>query len=338
MLRNVCIVLVLTALSATATLAAADAPAAAPAQRSSAARVAAHNRFPSAGLHHHAGANTLSHTRPRRRSVSSRTPASARRAHHRAASRRPSTRSVKARVSSSHRRSRVALRHVDSAAAARASSGPAVEAVSYPRRRYIAMPPPLRGSFESLERQNRRTENEGLERILDEKDLRNRISQRLLVPVPESASLAVNADLSRTHRYCRPWTARFLSDFAHAHAARFRNPLMVSSAVRTVEYQKQLILVNGNAAAAEGDVVSPHLTGSTVDIAKGAMSRQELAWVRAWLLPLQAAGKIDVEEEFQQSCFHITVYKAYVPSRRAPSQKPHRRKPLHDAELASRGR
>jgi hypothetical protein len=34
--------------------------------------------------------------------------------------------------------------------------------------------------------------------------------------------------------------------------------------------------------------------------------------MRAYLLPLQTAGKIDVEEEFQQSCFHISVYKSYM--------------------------
>jgi len=42
--------------------------------------------------------------------------------------------------------------------------------------------------------------------------------------------------------------------------------------------------------------------------------------MRSWLLPLQSAGKIDVEEEFQQSCFHITVYKSYIPA--APARKP----------------
>jgi hypothetical protein len=70
----------------------------------------------------------------------------------------------------------------------------------------------------------------------------------------------------------------------------------------------------GNAAAAEGDVVSPHLTGATIDIAKGGLGRQEIGWMRAWLLPLQLAGKIDVEEEFRQACFHITVYKSYEPA------------------------
>jgi hypothetical protein len=40
--------------------------------------------------------------------------------------------------------------------------------------------------------------------------------------------------------------------------------------------------------------------------------------MRSWLLPVQKAGKIDVEEEFQQACFHITVYKSYVPPMRTP--------------------
>jgi hypothetical protein len=34
------------------------------------------------------------------------------------------------------------------------------------------------------------------------------------------------------------------------------------------------------------------------------------------LVPLQAAGKIDVEEEFYQACFHITVYRSYRPEAR----------------------
>jgi hypothetical protein len=56
------------------------------------------------------------------------------------------------------------------------------------------------------------------------------------------------------------------------------------------------------------------LTGGTIDIPKHGMSRQELGWMRNWLLAQQLAGTIDVEEEFRQSCFHITVYKNYTPS------------------------
>ncbi|MGA2250816.1 DUF5715 family protein [Terracidiphilus sp.] len=179
--------------------------------------------------------------------------------------------------------------------------------------RVVSMPAPLKGSLESLERQNERTEGDGLERILDEQDLQDRIDQKLLVPVPVSVSLSVNNNLAETHRYVRPWTAIFLEDISKAHAQRFDGPIQVTSAVRTVEYQKQLRLVNGNATEAEGDIVSPHLTGATIDIGKNTMSRAELAWMRNFLLPLQLDGKIDVEEEFRQACFHITVYKSYVP-------------------------
>ena len=176
----------------------------------------------------------------------------------------------------------------------------------------------LKGSLESLERQNSKLDAEGLERIEDEDDLAARIANKLLVPLPVSTGLTVNPDLLENHRYCRPWTARFLADLARAHEAVFHKPLEVSSAVRTVEYQRQLMRVNGNAAPAEGDVVSPHLTGATVDIAKSGLSRQEMTWMRRHLLALQNTGKIDVEEEFRQACFHITVYSDYAPERQRP--------------------
>jgi len=193
----------------------------------------------------------------------------------------------------------------------------------------------LVGSAESLARQNSMTDAEGLERILDEDDLADRIAQKLLVPVPESGGLVVNGNLPENHKYCRPWTADFLTDLSQAHAAKFGHPLEVSSAVRTVEYQKQLIQTNGNAAAAEGDIVSPHLTGATIDIVKHGMTRAEISWMRSWLLPLQVAGTIDVEEEFRQACFHITVYKHYA-SPPAPEEKPHKRRAAPRSQVASR--
>ena len=193
------------------------------------------------------------------------------------------------------------------------SSGEAVTEVASLHTRRSFMPAPLLGSHLSLERQNDKTEADGLERIEDEGDLADRIARKMLVPLPASSALTVNANLIENHRYCRPWTARFLSDLARVHSALFHSPLEVNSAVRTVEYQKRLMETNGNAAAAEGDVASPHLTGATIDIAKQGLSRQEMGWMRSWLLTLQKAGKIDVEEEFQQACFHITVYKSYVP-------------------------
>ena len=180
----------------------------------------------------------------------------------------------------------------------------------------------LRGTHDSLVRQNERTDEEALERIEDDADLHDRIARGFLVRVPESAALTVNQDLPEDRRYCRPWTANFLTTLSRAHQAQFHTSLVVSSAVRTVEYQKRLMRINHNAADAEGDIVSPHVTGATIDIAKSGLSRREMEWMRAELLAFQNAGVIDVEEEFHQRCFHITVYKNYdsvlQPHRPAP--------------------
>jgi hypothetical protein len=182
----------------------------------------------------------------------------------------------------------------------------------------------MRGSRASLLRQNEKTIAEGLVRIRDEKQLNALRTEHELVQVPASASLLVNPSLPANRRYCRPSTAKFLANLARVHYQRFHRPLQVNSAVRTMAVQRELIGVNGNAAAVSGDLASPHLTGAAVDIGKKGLSISEVAWMRAWLLPLQQAGKIDVEEEFYQACFHITVYSSYqtpvaptVPRRRA---------------------
>jgi Family of unknown function (DUF5715) len=200
-----------------------------------------------------------------------------------------------------------------------ASVAPTTTYTAIPNSKIMAMAP-LRGSLESLVRQNEKTDADQLERIENDDDLHNRIAQGVLVPVPASNGLVVNPNLPEDRRYCRPWTARFLSDLAQAHDVQFHHPFEVSSAVRTVEYQKKLMRTNHNAAAAEGDVVSPHLTGATIDIAKQGLTRRELYWMRDRLNTLQSQGKIDVEEEFKQSCFHITVYRSYTGD--GPPHKP----------------
>ena len=173
------------------------------------------------------------------------------------------------------------------------------------------MPPPLRGSLASLKRQNERLEAEGLQRIEDNSDLENRIAHGLLIPLPVSDGLNVNPSLPDLRRYCRPWTAEFLSDLATMHDAVFHRPLRVDSAVRTVDYQERLRRINANAAPATGNIASPHETGATIDIGKRGMAWREIGWMRHYLLTLQNEGLIDVEEEFRQACFHITVYDTY---------------------------
>jgi Family of unknown function (DUF5715) len=172
---------------------------------------------------------------------------------------------------------------------------------------------PLFGSHESLVRQNQRDEQDGLARVRNDQDILQQVRRKTLVPLPVNAGLRVDERLPVNRRYTRPWTAKFLLDLARSHSAQFDSALQVNSAVRTVQFQKRLMRINGNAAPAAGDDASSHLMGGTVDLAKREMSPDELQWMRAWLWPLQQAGKIDVEEEFHQACFHIAVYKAYMP-------------------------
>ncbi len=190
----------------------------------------------------------------------------------------------------------------------------------YNKRGRLIVPPPLRGSHEILVHQNQVADRDGLDRIQSDEDLLDMRGQRLLVSIPNSNALQIDERLPANRRFCRPWTAQFLTALARAHYAHFHAPLQINSAVRTVEFQQHLIHINGNAAPAEGDTASPHLTGQAIDIAKHGLSLTEVAWLRGYLLPLVQEGKVDVEEEFQQACFHISVYKRYLPSDTDPGR------------------
>jgi hypothetical protein len=218
---------------------------------------------------------------------------------------------------------------------AQEAEAPVILPVLYNKRGRLIVPPPLRGSREILLHQNEVADREGLERIQNDADLLDMRNKHMLVPLPTSYALDVDERLPENRRYTRPWTAQFLANMARAHYAHFHTPLQVNSAVRTVEFQEHLLHINGNAAPAEGDTASPHLTGQAVDIAKHGLSRTEIAWMRGYLLPLIQEGKIDVEEEFQQACFHISVYKKYLPPADVPRRDiaSHRRD--DDSVLAS---
>ncbi len=188
----------------------------------------------------------------------------------------------------------------------------------------LVVPPPMRGTREILVHQNLMADEEGLSRIQDDEDLRRMRAERMLVDFPESASLHVNPELAGDRRCARPWTVRFAAEIARAYYAHFHQPLQLNSAVRTVAYQLRLRRVNGNAAGIDGDLASPHLTGEALDFGKRDMSTAEIAWMRLYLRPLMQAGKVDVEEEFQQACFHISVYRSSAPDMPSPRRSARR--------------
>jgi hypothetical protein len=201
-----------------------------------------------------------------------------------------------------------------------AASTPVILPALYNKRGRLIVPAPLKGSHEILIHQNQIADHDGLSRIQNDDDLLQMRNQKLLVALPASSFLEVDERLPENRRYCRPWTAQFLATMARAHYAHFHTALQVNSAVRTVEFQQHLLHINGNAAPAGGDTASPHLTGQAIDIAKHGLSLTEIAWMRGYLLPLVQEGKVDVEEEFQQSCFHISVYKRYLPPVGSPGR------------------
>ena len=173
---------------------------------------------------------------------------------------------------------------------------------------------PLRGSHESLLRQNLRTSEDELERIQDELQLEELERTQALVELPVDQYAMVSPKVPAERRYCRPWTRSFVEDFGRDFRDQFKQPVQVTSAVRTVQVQHKLRRHNGNAAPETGDTASPHLTGAAIDISKQGFSRKQLKWTRDYLLALQNEGKLDVAEEFKQRVFHITVYKSYEPA------------------------
>jgi hypothetical protein len=189
---------------------------------------------------------------------------------------------------------------------------PAVKVDLYDTRGHLRMLPAMKGTHEILVHQNQMAASDGLDRIEDDEQLQQMRHYKLLVSLPDNEAIQVNDPLPADRRYARPWAVRFLNDLSRAHYARFHTPLVITSAVRTVEFQKHLVRINGNAAPPTGDIASPHLYGQAIDLGKRGMSMTEIAWMRAYLTPVESAGKIDVEEEFQQSCFHISVYRRYL--------------------------
>src|SRR5512135_2073962 len=81
------------------------------------------------------------------------------------------------------------------------------------RRRALYWAPLLRGSHESLLRQNAEIDRLQLPRIADDAELEELIQREELVEIPDTDSVRVAPNLQGSRRYCRPWTRDFVEDF-----------------------------------------------------------------------------------------------------------------------------
>ncbi len=180
------------------------------------------------------------------------------------------------------------------------------------RRARLRWNPVLRGSHESMLRQNEEIDRLGLLRIQDDDELDAMIADKELVEIPEFAGLRLAPNLLSNRRYCKSWTRDFVEDMGRAYYEEFGAPIQINSAVRTAQQQKKLRRRNRNAAPIEGDAASSHMAGLTVDIAKRGLTRTQHKWIEDYLKNFRDLGIIEVAEERRQKCFHVMVSERYA--------------------------
>jgi hypothetical protein len=177
--------------------------------------------------------------------------------------------------------------------------------------------PMFRPSRDSLLRQNAEIDRAELPRIQDDEELEALKASEALVPIVASDYVRFDPRLDPDRRYCRPWTRDFVDDLGEAFYKEFHNSIQINSAVRTVQIQKKLRRHNRNAAPEKGEIASSHLAGITIDIQRRGLSREQIKFVQAFMLPLKNMGLIEPEEERHQWVFHVMVSDRYADWREA---------------------
>ncbi len=183
--------------------------------------------------------------------------------------------------------------------------------------RRVKWNPVLRGSRDSMTRQNEEIDRLQLPRIADQQQLMELERTGELVPVQETRALHWSPAIQADKRYARPWTNQFLVDMSDAYYKEFRAPMQVNSAVRTMEQQQKLRRHNRNAAPETGEIASSHMAGITVDLARRGLTRAEHKWVEDYLKNLRDQGLVEAAEERRTWCFHVMVSDRYTEWREA---------------------
>ena len=180
------------------------------------------------------------------------------------------------------------------------------------RFRHVVWNPVLKGSRDSMMRQNEEIDRLQLPRIADNQQLLELERTQELVPIRETPALRISRVVKPDKRYARPWVTQFLADMSAAYYREFHTPLQVNSAVRTMEQQQKLRRHNRNAAPEMGDNASSHLAGITVDLARRGLTRAQHKWMEDYLKNLRDMRLIEVAEERRQKCFHVMVSDRYT--------------------------
>lgn len=171
----------------------------------------------------------------------------------------------------------------------------------------------LKGSRKFLALQNAKIDELCIRRVADDHDLAELIQSGELVPIITGEMIAIDKRLDPKWRYVHPYVNQFLtdlisSDLYAAYFKKFHKPIWITSAVRTVEYQKRLQKINRNAAAPLGPLASLHTAGVAIDIGKKKLGVSGAHFMRRYLCSLKKTRFIEVVEERYQAVFHVVVF------------------------------
>ena len=165
----------------------------------------------------------------------------------------------------------------------------------------------------SVALENSYADKAGIARFTDRESLKAGIASGVLVPIPITSC----PKLPEFRRYVRPTAAEFLRELDARFYLATGRFLIVDSAVRPADVQRQVARRNKNAAPANGERSSSHERGTTFDLASrrvyfngwSNMRRSHYRWLLIQLAYYQAIGRIHVIEE--RSCLHIMVREDY---------------------------
>ena len=166
--------------------------------------------------------------------------------------------------------------------------------------------PVLFSTAGSLSAQNAEADRLHLPRIQTKNELHEIVQNGEIAQV---CTPALRVKPTGDHAYLRPWTAVLAESLAEDFYEQAHVQLTLTSGIRTVQEQRSLRRWNHNAAAPTGPQASVHTTGIAFDISRTGLSRAQQRWLEWRLWYLQQTGKVIVEEEQKQPCFHIVALK-----------------------------
>lgn len=169
----------------------------------------------------------------------------------------------------------------------------------------------LQGSHDSLVRQRKMAEKHHAPAIVDDEHFKQLRDSGALVPIIETPSLQVNPrELAKKWRWLRPSAMEALNRVSVEFRAKFKIPLTVNSATRTIPRQVQISVKEKNPNATSV-ALAAHTRGTTFDLAfyyfrgegknrrRVAYTPAQHRWLRHRFLELEA----------QDDCMEVTLEK-----------------------------